>query len=230
MGEKRKRMSTVRKYIWEKLRKSQNDYPQCTHFCHVDTTELMKFKKDLAAEGKNVTITALMTSAVVTVLKEMPFLNARLEGDTLVTYDNINAGIAIGADKGLYVLTLRDAQDKDCVEISEGIKSLVERMNNNTVTRDDMFGSTFTITSLGKCRTDFSNSIINNDECIIVGVGTTKKEPVVLEDDTIGIRTMTWVSVNYNHAITDGTPMSRFCDRLCEVLEAPYEFLMPKAQ
>ncbi len=90
-----------------------------------------------------------------------------------------------------------------------------------------MVGGTITISSAGTGRTEFFTSIVTNDECLIIGVGRTKKQPVVLEDGNIGVKDMTWMVTNMNHTITDGRPVSIFRDRLCEVIEHPRRYLAP---
>ena len=186
---------------------------------------MLALKKELAEAGVKVSVTAIVTAALVKVLTEMPKLNARIEGDELIYYDEINPGMAVNSDKGLYVLTIPDAADMSVVEVGDKINELRDRLFAKKITRDDIVGSTVTLTSLGKCRTDICTSIINNDECLIIGVGNTKKEAVVEEDGSIVAKDMLWLCVNYNHSITDGTPISHFCDRFCEVVEHPKQFL-----
>lgn len=225
MAEKRVRLNTIRRYIAEKLRFSIVTHPQAAHFCHADATNMLELKQKLAKQGKKVSITSIVTAAIAYVLMEMPFLNSRIEGDEAIYYDQVNPALAVNSDRGLYVLTLPNAQELGIVGIADGINELRRRLNAGEVTRDDMFGSTVTITSLGHCRTELCTSIINNDECLIIGVGNTQKEAVVAEDGQIIARDMLWLCINYNHSLTDGTPISNFCDRLCEVVENPEKYL-----
>jgi len=228
VGEKRVRLNTIRKYIAEKLRHSIVTHPQASHFCHADATNMMAVKKQLEEEGVKVSITSIVTAALAYVLMEMPLLNSRIEGDEAIYYDQVNPAIAVNSQRGLYVLTLPNVQDMSIVEVSQGINELRRRLNAGEITRDDMFGSTVTITSLGHCRTNICTSIINNDECLIIGVGNTEKEAVVDENDNIIVKPMLWLCVNYNHSLTDGTPISNFCDRFCEVVENPEKYLKIK--
>lgn len=225
MSVKEVPLNTIRKYIAEKLRHSIVTHPQASHFCHADATKMLELKKELQKNGRKVSITAIVTAALTQVLTEMPFLNARIEGNTAFYYDTVNPAIAINSERGLYTLTLQNAQDLGIIGISDGINELRRRLNNGEVTRDDLFGSTVTITSLGHCRTNICTSIINNDECLIIGVGNTQKEAVVDDDGQIVAKDMLWLCVNYNHSLTDGTPISKFCDRFCEVVEDPKKYL-----
>lgn len=225
MGERRERLNTMRRCIAENLRHSIVTHPQASHFCHTDATEMLALKKKLAERGEKVSVTAIVTAAMTQVLSEMPKLNARIEGDEIIYYDEINPGIAVNSERGLYVLTIPNAQGLGVVGTAHAIDGLRARMNNKKLTRDDIVGSTFTITSLGKCRTGICTSIINNDECLIIGVGNTQKEAVVDENGNIVVKDMLWLCINYNHSITDGTPISRFCDRFCEIVEHPEQYL-----
>ena len=225
MSEKRVHLNSIRRYIAEKLRHSICTHPQASHFCHTDATKMLELKEKLAKQGEKVSVTAIVTAAISYVLMEMPLLNSRIEGDDAIYYDQVNPAIAVNSARGLYVLTLPNAQDLGVVGVAHGINELRRRLNNNEITRDDMFGSTVTITSLGKCRTNICTSIINNDECLIIGVGNTQKEAVVDENGEIVARDMLWLCINYNHSLTDGTPISHFCDRLCEVVEDPEKYL-----
>ncbi len=227
MGEKRIRLNAMRKFVGKKLQHSIVTYPQASGFFQVDTTDLLNLKKDLEAKGIKISFTAFIVKAITIALEAMPSLNSRIEGDEIVVYEEINPGLAIANEKGLFVLVVRNAQDKNVIEISQDIKSLVKKVQENKVTPEDMTGGTITISSAGTGRTEFFTSIVTNDECLIIGIGRTKKQPVVLEDGNIGVRDMTWMVTNMNHTITDGRPVSIFRDRLCEVIEHPQRYLVP---
>lgn len=225
MGEHREKLNHLRRFIADSLRHSVTTHPQASHFCHTDATEMLAWKNELAEQGIKVSVTAIVTAAVVKVLTEMPKLNSRIEGDEVIYYDEINPGMAVNSEKGLFVLTIPDARDMGVKAMGDKINELRDRLFTNKITRDDIVGSTFTLTSLGHCRTDICTSIINNDECLIIGVGNTKKEADVDENGNIVVRDKLWLCVNYNHSITDGTPISNFCDRFCEVVEHPKAYL-----
>ena len=225
MTEKRVRMSPMRRYIGKALKESVISYPQASGFFQADTTELFALKERLKAEGKHISFTAFVTKAVSIALKDFPELNARAEGDSILLYDEVNPGIAIADEKGLYVMVVKDAGAKSPLEISEEIKRLTQKVRDNTVTPEDMAGGTVTISSAGTGRTEIFTSIVTNDEALILGVGRTKKQPVVMPDGTIAARSMTWFATNMNHLLVDGRSVSRFRDRLGEILEAPGQYL-----
>lgn len=226
MSEKRVRLSPMRRYVGKALQHSIVTYPQASGFFQVDTTALFELKKTLKAEGTSVSFTAFVTKAVTIALRDFPQLNSRVEDEELIVYDEIHPGIAIADEKGLYVMVLRNAQEKSIFEISDEIREMTQKVRENRVVSDDMAGGTITISSAGTGRTEIFTSIVTNDQALIIGVGRTKLQPVVLEDGTIGARSMTWFATNMNHLITDGRPVSRFRDRLSEILEAPQTYLI----
>ncbi|GHV54631.1 hypothetical protein FACS1894206_07840 [Deltaproteobacteria bacterium] len=221
MAEKRVRLNAMRRYVGKALQHSVVTYPQASGLFQVDTTPLLAMKQRYAEEGKNVSFTAFVVKAVALALGDFPQLNARIEDDELVLYDEINPGIAIADDKGLYVMVLRDAGSKSLLQISDAIREMTRKVRENKVLPEDMTGGTITISSAGTGRTEIFTSIVTNDQALIIGVGRTKRQPVVLPDDTVGVRSMTWFATNMNHLITDGRPVSRFRDRLGEILEDP---------
>ena len=217
-------MTPMRRYIGKALQQSVVTYPQAHGFFQADTTALFELKNKWAAAGKKVGFTAFVTKAVAIALQDYPELNARAEGNEIVLYDHVNAGIAIADDKGLYVMVLRNAEEKSVLKISEEIQELTRKVRSNTVTPEDMAGGTVSISSAGTGRTEIFSSIVTNDQALILGVGRTKKQPVVMDDDVIAVRSMTWFATNMNHLLVDGRSVSRFRDRLGEILEAPEQY------
>lgn len=224
MSEKRVRLSPMRRYIGKSLQHSIVTYPQASGFFQADTTDLFALKDRWKAEGKNVSFTAFVTKAVAIALQDYPELNARVDGDAVILYDEINPGIAIADDKGLYVMVLRNAEQKNPLEISNEIREMTRKVRENQVSPDDMAGGTVTISSAGTGRTEIFTSIVSNDEALILGVGRTKKQPVVMPDDSIAARSMTWFATNMNHLLVDGRSVSRFRERLGEILESPEKY------
>ncbi len=225
MADRIVKLNPIRKFIADKLRHSVTTNPHASHFCHVDATKMLELKKKLAEQGEKVTITAIVTAALAQVLTEMPDLNSSINGDVVTYYEHVNPALAMNSPRGLYVLTVKNAEELGVVGISHAMADLRTRLLENKITVDDMKGSSVTLTSLGKCRTNFCTSILNDDQCLIIGVGMTQKEAVVEEDGSIVAKDMMWLIINYNHSITDGTPISNFCDRFCEVVENPEEFI-----
>ena len=221
MAEKRVRLSPMRRFIGKALKDSVLNYPQASGFFQADTTDLMALKQKWKEEGKDVSFTAFIVNAIGIALADFPELNARADGDYVILYDQINVSVAVADPKGLYPMVVRNVQDKNSLEISEEIRALTQKVRDNKVTPEDMSGGTVTISSAGTGRTEIFTSIVSGDQALIVGVGRTKKQPVVLENDEIAVRQMTWFATNMNHILVDGRSVSRFRDRLGEILEDP---------
>lgn len=225
MTEKRIRLSPMRRFIGKALQTSVVNYPQASGFFQADTTALFELKEKLKAQGHSVSFTAFVTKAVAIALKDFPLLNARVENNEMIIYDEVNPGIAIADEKGLYVMVLRDAGNKSLIQVSDEIREMTQKVREARVAPEDMAGGTITISSAGTGRTEIFTSIVTNDQALIIGVGRTKLQPVVLEDGSIAVRKMTWFATNMNHLLTDGRPVSRFRDRLGDILESPEVYL-----
>lgn len=225
MGQRRVKLNAMRKFIGNALRESVITHPCARSYAQVDTTELLQFKDELRAAGKSVTFGALIAKAIAVALEDSPDLNSYLDGDEIVISDEVNVGVAMQGPRGLYVPVVRNVQDKNVEEITADMRELSRKVKNNEIIPDDLAGGTITLSSDGTGRTEVFGSILTGNQCLLIGTGRTKKQPVVLEDGTIGVRDMTWVAFNMNHTITDGIFVSRFTDRLCEVMEAPHKYL-----
>jgi len=219
-------MNRMRRQIAEHLRRSNTEHPTISSFGLFDFTELLELKEERSAEGKKLLDTAIFIKATALTLKEHPVMNSRIEGDEIITYDTFNAGFAVDTPRGLIVLVLHDVLDKSVEEISDGLRDLLKRLREGALTLDDYKGSTFTISNMSKAPFgSFSNSILNNDECIIVGIGGIHKSPMVVENDEIAVRQSAYVTLNYNHAIVDGVYAHHFLERLKEIFEHPKQYM-----
>ena len=224
MGEHVKRMSPMRRFVGKALKESCQNYPQASGFFQADTTELLSMKAKWKEEGHNASVTAFIIKALAIALKDYPELNARADGDNCILYDEVNVGVGIADEKGLFSMTLRNAESKTVNEISDDLKALTQKVRDGKVVPEDMQGSTVTISSQGTGRTEIFTSIISNDQALTLGVGRTKKQPVVLDDDSIVIRQMTWFATNMNHVLADGKSVSGLRNRMCEIIENPHEY------
>lgn len=222
MGEEhRVKLSRMRKIIGNNMRNSNMNNPKTTGFMLCDVTELLKMKETLAAAGNKVSDTAIFLKAIAVALKEHPSMNSRLDEDECIVYDSINAGVAVDTPRGLVVLTVRDTQSKSLMEISKDFQALMGRLRENRLTLDDYSGSTYTISNLSKSEGGFFTSIINNNECILVGIGGIHKQALVMENDEIAPRSVLYLMVNGNHVLVDGVETGKFMSRVKEILEHP---------
>lgn len=221
MSEKRVKLAGIRKFIGDKLLESVNTIPQVSGTIPIDMTEFLALLEALRKNGHKVSGTSLLVKALAIALTESPQLNARQENDEIVYYDHINPGIAVSADSGLLVVTMKNVQEQSLMEIEAQFRELIGKVTAKKLTMDDTTGGTVTISNLMKEKLTSFNSIINNNECLIVGVGGLQKQAVVLVDGTIAARDMCTLIVNMNHTIVDGIAATKFLTRMQELLQNP---------
>ena len=152
MGEKRVRLTAMRRYIGKALQHSVVTYPQASGFFQADTTDLLAMKARMKDEGKNVSFTAFITRAVALAVKDFPQLNARIEENEIIMYDEVNPGIAIADEKGLYVMVLRNAEQKTPAQISAEIAEMTQKVHEGKVVPEDMAGGRGARTPWGNSR------------------------------------------------------------------------------
>jgi pyruvate/2-oxoglutarate dehydrogenase complex dihydrolipoamide acyltransferase (E2) component len=221
MGEKRVKLSRMRKLIGENLKKSILEIPQASGYARIDVTELLQLQQKLGEQGIKASITALLVHAIALGLKKYPQLNARQEGDEVVYYDSVNPGIGTDTKNGLMVLVMKDVQDMTLLETCQAFRDLMGKLKENKLTMDEISGGTITISNLSKSRTLYFSSIINNNESLIMGVGGIHKEASVMPDGSILPRDICYVCININHTLVDGMTSALFLEYLCEILEQP---------
>ena len=226
MEEHSVKMSRMRKQIAENLRHSCSHNPTVSIFGLFDFTKLLEMKAAYAAKGQKIPDTAIFMKAATICLQEYPALNARLGDGEILTCDSFNPGFAVDTPRGLIVLTLHDAQDKSLPQLADEFRSLLHRLQDGTLTLDDYKGSTFTVSSMSKnAFGSFATSIINNDECVILGFGGIHKGVFADANDQPVVRSACYVTVNFNHAIVDGLIANQFMARLKEILEDPGAYM-----
>ena len=221
MAEQRIKLNKMRKLIGENMRQSTRNNPRTAGSVQLDFTELLELKAELAENGHKVSDTAFFVWAIAAALQGHPNLNSRLEGDEMVLYDSINPGIAVDTPKGLVSLTLRNTEYKTLLEISESFRDLMRRMKEGRLTMDDYTGSTYTISNMTRSAVPFFTSIINNNECFIIGFGGIHMAPVALDDGTVAVRKVCYMTINANHVLVDGMETDYFTEKLCQILTHP---------
>lgn len=226
MEETRIPLAGIRKIIGERLRDSVVTIPHIWASSRVVATPLLQLMKALEEKGRKIPITVFIAKALGITLTEIPELNSRLEENEIVRYSQVNPGIAVTTDKGLLVVTLRDAGNKGLFEISEEFRGLMEKVKTKKLTLEDTKDSTVTISNLSKERVISFSSIINNNECVIAGIGGVHKEPAALPDGSVAAQDVLMLTVNLNHTIVDGIFATRFLNRMQELLEQPERHLL----
>jgi 2-oxoglutarate dehydrogenase E2 component (dihydrolipoamide succinyltransferase) len=161
---------------------------------------------------------SFFVKAVVGALKAFPRLNAELQGDDMILKHYYDIGIAVGAEEGLVVPVLRDADRMSFAEIESTIKRFAKQAEENTLSLDDLRGGTFTITNGGIFGSMLSTPILNAPQVGILGMHKIEQRPVVVNGEIV-IRPMMYVALSYDHRIVDGSESVRFLVRVKELLE-----------
>ncbi len=216
----------VRRKIAEQMARSAFTAAHFTYVEEIDVTELVEVRaraKERAAErGLKLTYLPFIIKAVVGGLKRWPALNSSLDELTneLVRKHYYNIGVAAQGPNGLVVTVLRDADKRSIFDISAEIARLAEAVQNGTATRDDLVGSTFTISSLGKIGGVLATPIINFPEVGILGVHKIEEKPAV-RDGQICIRSLMNLSISLDHRLVDGWDGAMFLQDVKSLLEDP---------
>jgi pyruvate dehydrogenase E2 component (dihydrolipoamide acetyltransferase) len=214
----------MRQAIAEHMVESLHTMAQLTMMIEVDATELVKLREQVKADFE-VTYTDLMIKAVAKTLKRHPQLNATLIGEEIHRLESIHIGVAVALADGLIVPVVRDADKHTVQEIAQELRRLAQGARENTLSVDEVTGSTFTITNLGNYGIDGFTPIINAPEAAILGVGRIA-ERVVVHQDQIARRKVMMLSLTVDHRLVDGAPGAEFLQSLKELLENPYRLLV----
>jgi pyruvate dehydrogenase E2 component (dihydrolipoamide acetyltransferase) len=230
-GEALEPVTAMRRGIAEHMRRSLDTAAHVTSAIEVDLSRVVAARKTLKKEyeasyGVNPTYLAFIARATVLTLKDYPYVNAELRGDSIVTRNFVNLGFAVElADgKGLIVPVLKNAETMNLLGIAKGIADLAARARGKKLMPEDVQGGTFTITNPGGYGTFHGTPVINQPQSGILGTYALVKRPVVVQDDqgedVIAIRPMMNVTLTYDHRLVDGAYAGRFLRDLRGRLEA----------
>ncbi len=223
-------MSRRRQTIARRLVEAQQTAAMLTTFNEVDMTavmELRKRRRDAFKErhGVNLGFMSFFTKAVVGALKAFPMLNAEIQGDEIVVKHHYDIGIAVGAEEGLVVPVLRDADAKSFAQIEREIGELAGRARTGTLTIAELQGGTFTITNGGIFGSLMSTPILNAPQVGILGMHKIQERPVAVDGQVV-IRPMMYLALSYDHRIVDGADAVSFLVRIKELIEDPTSLLL----
>ena len=229
-GETVEPITAMRRGIAEHMRRSLDTAAHVTSAIEVDFSRIVavrdKLKKEYqAAYGVNPTYLAFVAKASVETLRDYPYVNAELRGDSIVTRNFVNLGIAVElADgKGLIVPVIRNAEGLNLLGLARGIAEIAAKARNKQLVPDDVQGGTFTITNPGGYGTFHGTPVISQPQSAILGTYALVKRPWVVEDelgqDVIAIRPLMNITLTYDHRLVDGALAGRFLRDLRERLE-----------
>lgn len=228
--EERVRMSRRRQTIATRLVDAQHTAAMLTTFNEVDMSAVMEIRarrKDSFKEknGIGLGFMSFFTKACVGALRAFPLLNAEIQGTDIVKKLYYDIGIAVGAEEGLVVPVLRDADQKTFAQIEQGIAGLAKRARENTLTLPELQGGTFTITNGGVFGSLMSTPILNAPQVGILGLHKIQERAMVVKGEVV-VRPMMYLALSYDHRIVDGSEAVRFLVRIKELIEDPETLLL----
>ena len=229
-GQRRERMSNLRKTVARRLVSVKNETAMLTTFNEVNMQPIMdlrtKFKdKFKEKNGVGLGFMSFFTKAVCVALKEWPAVNAQIDGTDLVYNDFCDISIAVSAPKGLVVPVIRNAEQLSFDGIEKEVVRLAVLARDNKLTIEQMTGGTFTITNGGVFGSMLSTPIINAPQSAILGMHNIIQRPVA-ENGQVVIRPMMYLALSYDHRIIDGRESVSFLVRVKELLEDPTRLLL----
>ncbi len=229
-GERREKMSSLRKTVAKRLVAVKNETAMLTTFNEVDMQPIMDIRakyKDKFKEkhGVGLGFMSFFTKAVCEALKEFPAVNARIEGEEMVFNEFADISIAVSAPKGLVVPVIRNADTLSLAQIEQAVMELAIKARENKLAIDEMTGGTFTITNGGVFGSMMSTPIINAPQSAILGMHNIVERPVAIGGQVV-IRPIMYVALSYDHRIIDGRESVGFLVRVKQLLEDPARMLL----
>ncbi len=232
-GEKpveRVKMSKLRQKIAERLKESQNTAAILTTFNEVDMTAVMALRSEYKdafekKHGVKLGFMSFFVKACVTALKELPAVNAEIDGTDIIYKNFYDIGVAVGSPQGLVVPVLREANLLNLAQVEKGISELGVKARDGKLTIPDLTGATFTISNGGVYGSLMSTPIINPPQSAILGMHKIQERPMVVAGE-IKIRPMMYLALSYDHRIIDGKEAVTFLVRVKELLEDPRRLVL----
>ncbi|KAF9111178.1 2-oxoglutarate dehydrogenase complex E2 component [Mortierella sp. AM989] len=228
--ERTVKMNRMRQTIARRLKQSQETAASLTTFNEVDMSNLMKLRstyKDavLKKHGVKLGFMSAFVKASCFALKELPAVNARIEGDNMVYSDYVDVSVAVATPKGLVTPVVRNAESMSFVEVEKSIAQYGAKARDGQIAIEDLSGGTFTISNGGVFGSMMGTPIINIPQSAILGMHAIKERAVVV-NGKIEIRPMMYIALTYDHRIIDGREATTFLVKVKEVIEDPARLLL----
>jgi len=216
-------MTTMRSKIAEHMVMSKRTSAHVTTVHKTDMTKIAKMRERHKADfqqryGYSLTFLPFVIAATVEAIHDFPILNASIEGNNIVYYNDINIGIAVALENGLIVPVIRNADEKNVIGLQRSIVDLSTRARSRQLKPDEVQGGTFSITNFGSFGSVFATPVINQPQVAILGVGAVEKTPVVV-DDAIAIRSVAYLALTFDHRLIDGALADQFTGKVKSILE-----------
>ena len=223
-------MTRLRRRIAERLKEAQNTAAILTTYNEADMSHVMTLRKryrDAFAEkhGVKLGFMSFFVKATLCALREIPALNAEIDGDEIVYKHHYDIGVAVGTPSGLVVPVLRDAERLSFADTEKSINELGLKARDGKLAMEDLVGGTFTISNGGVYGSLMSSPILNPPQVGILGMHKIQERPIAV-DGEITIRPMMYLALSYDHRIVDGREAVTFLVRLKEQIEDPERMLL----
>jgi 2-oxoglutarate dehydrogenase E2 component (dihydrolipoamide succinyltransferase) len=228
--EERIRLSRRRRTIARRLVEAQQTAAMLTTFNDVDMSAIIAMRERRGAEFRErhdikLGFMSFFVKGVIGALKAFPRLNAEIDGDEMVLKHYHDIGIAVGAEEGLVVPVIRDADRKSFAEIEKEIRDLAQKARDGSLALEDLRGGTFTITNGGVFGSLLSTPILNPPQVGILGMHRIEERPLAIDGEVV-IRPMMYVALSYDHRLVDGREAVQFLVRIKDLLEDPETLLL----
>ncbi len=227
LTDERVEMDKMRRSIAEHMRLSLDTSAHVHLINEVDMTHIVQYAdvngpSFKAREGFSLTYTPFIVYACVRALQAFPDMNSSLEGTTIIHKKNVNIGLAVAVEAGLMVPVIPQCEELNFLGLCRKVRDLAVRARTKQIKPEELSGSTFSISNFGMFNVTTGTPIINQPNVGILGVGTIKKKPVVIETpqgDTIGIRSIMYLSIGFDHRLVDGAGGAQFIEAVQKNLE-----------
>ena len=228
--EERVRMSRLRRRIAERLKDAQNTAAMLTTFNEADMSGVVALRRRYreafeTRHGVRLGFMSFFVKACIGALKEIPAVNAEIDGDDVIYKNHYDIGVAVGTAQGLVVPVLKDADAMSFAEVERSIGDLGARARDGKLSMDDLTGGTFTISNGGVYGSLMSAPILNPPQSGILGMHKIEDRPVAV-DGKVEIRPMMYLALSYDHRIIDGSESVTFLVRVKEAIENPERLLL----
>lgn len=221
----RKKLSTLRAKLAQRLVAVKNETAMLTTFNEVNMSSIMEIRKKYndkfkEKHGISLGFMSLFTKAVTIALRQFPQVNSIIDGDEMIYHDYVDVGIAVSSPKGLVVPVLRNTEIMSIAETELKIKELADKARNNKISLEEMTGGTFTISNGGVFGSLLSTPILNPPQSAILGMHNIVERPIAVNGQVV-IAPMMYVALSYDHRVIDGKESVSFLVKVKELLENP---------
>lgn len=222
-------LTSMRRTIARRMTESKTTVPHFYVTTEVAMDEALALRKQInakLADDERVTVNDMIVKAAALALRQFPAINAAFAGDKIIRHKQINVGTAVAIEGGLLTVVQRDTDKSTLSTIARDNKEMIGRAREGKITREDMEGSTFTVSNLGAFDVDNFIAIINPPDAAILAVGSAKKVPIVTEEGELAIGTRMKVTISADHRVTDGAEAAQFLQVFKGLLEEPLRLLI----